>query len=147
MTQSGYSSFHIFPHPSHKVRSSVRDDPLVPDQTHSVPIKPTRSRSNTGHHVSSSSQCFPFQVISLTLITNHSHRRSHYLSRPTLLIVHIIHPSHTTSFLIVFPLIFLISPSLVCQHCRAIQGLCAVPALNSSLYIVVANCLYSLRLC
>ena len=42
MTQPGYSSSYIFPHSwsiNHKVQSSVRDDPLVPDQTHSTPIK------------------------------------------------------------------------------------------------------------
>ena len=53
------------------------------------------------------SMTFPLKVISPTLITNHSHRRSHCFSQPTLLIVLLIDLSHTTSFLIVSLLSFL----------------------------------------
>ena len=113
MTQPGYSSSHIFPHPGHRVRSSVRDDPLVPDQTHSAPIK---HRSSCFTYIT----VFPLQVISPTLVTNHSHRRSHYFPRPTLLI-----DSPYSSFPHdVIPycssLIFLIFPSFVCHHSRTI---------------------------
>ena len=41
---TGLFIIHIFPHLGHEDRSSVRDDPLVPDQTHSAPIKHRSSR-------------------------------------------------------------------------------------------------------
>ena len=140
MTQPGYSSSCIFPHPSHMVRSSVRDDPLVPDQTHSAPIKHRSSRFTL-------ITVFPFQEISLTLVTNHSHRQSHYFPQPTLLIVPLIHLSHTTSFLIVPPIILLIFPSFVYHHSRTITRSVRSACPKLSPYIMVAYCLYFLRLC
>ena len=82
-------------------------------------------------------------MIPPTFVTNISHRQSHYFSQPTLLIALLTHLSHTTSFPIVLPLSFLSLSSFVCHHCHATQGLCVVPALNHSHYIVVAYCLYS----
>ena len=107
MTQPGYSLSRILPHPSHKVRSSVRDDPLVPDQTHSAPIKHQTSRFtfitaflHSGDLSHTRYKSFP-QMITL-LLTTHSPYCLSYSSFP-----HDVIPYCSPLIFLIFPIICL----------------------------------------
>ena len=132
-------SSHTAQYINHGVQSSVRDgspspwsNPPGSDQTPVI-------RFHLYHSIS----IFRWSLShSLLIIPTDDHITSH--DPLSLLFILFIFPTQHHSLL--FSLILSLS-SFVCHLRRAMHGLCVVPAINDFLYIVVAHCLYFLRLC